>query len=236
MVKTGFRKKIKEEVNAMSTKMRRMLITLFASGILSVTALSHGLAANTASVYITLRCTATVSIELFSRPAGALVEKTTTYNFGNVSAASTYVSTAPIGVRNNSSGAITRWALDVTSIDNGWTMGSTPGLNRTTLYAKFSTATLSSTDFDVTNDTVPNTSQPGEAAKTYSLAQNYFYSYCKNYTEQTYTQDVSFVLPMSFDSAPEGRAERQLWLKILTPTAVENPNTVTTIVLRITAS
>ena len=125
--------------------------------------------------------------------------------------------------------------LDVTSIDNGWTLGSNPGLDKAVLYAKFSTATLTATDFDISKDTVPNTSQAGEAAKQYSLTRNYFYSNCNNYVDPTFSQDASWVLPITCDPAPEGKAERQLWLKVLTPTAVQSPNTTTTMILRITA-
>ena len=193
-------------------------------------------AADQGSAYLVLRCTGAISVELFDTAMGGLRGETTWYNFGDMSAASTATTVNPIGVWNNSVGAITRWQLDVSNVDNGWTLGSTPGIDRAVLYAKFSTATLTNNDFNVANDTVPCTAQPGEAAKPYSLTRNFFYEYCSDYVEPTYSQDVSFVLPKSFDPAPKGRAERQMWLMLKTPTAVQNANTVTTITLRITAS
>jgi len=193
--------------------------------------------AATDSAYITLRCTATVSVELFS---GGLYNAATYYNFGDVSAASTYTATHPIGVRNNSQGAITRWDLDVTGISNDpaggeWSLGNTPGLNRAVLYAKFSTRTLSSTDFDVANDTVTTTAQGAKRYELNAVSGNKFYDQIAAYVEPTFTTDCSRVLPSSYDPSPNGKAERHLWLKILTPTAIENANAQTTITLRITA-
>jgi hypothetical protein len=191
-------------------------------------------AVDQASAYLAVRCTATISVELFDTSMGGMLGETTWYNFGDVGAVSTAVATNPIGVRNNSSGLITRWELDVSSIDNGWTLGSTPGIDRAVLYAKFSTATLTADDFDMVNDTVPCTAQAGEAAKPYSSSMNFYYAYCSQYYDP-HVPDITRVLPMTYDPAPEGKAARHLWLKILTPTALENPNTVTTMMLRITA-
>jgi hypothetical protein len=140
-------------------------------------------------------------------------------------------------VRNNSQGAITRWELDVLEpaspyidVTTHWTLGSTPGLNRAVLYAKFSSSTVNAADFDMSGDTITSTSQ---GVKTYSGSA--FYSYCSQYIEPTYTVDNSLVLPNSYDSSLEGKSERQLWLKLLTPTAVESSNQVTNITLRLTA-
>lgn len=205
----------------------------------AITALSavQGFADQNTSAFLVVRCTTTLSVELFSRPAGGgLPAKTTYYDFGDMGAASTATTLNPIGVRNNSIGVISRWELDVLEsggvIDPGsqWTLGSTPGLNRATLCAKFSSSTITSTDFDMVQDTVPMTSQ---AAKTYSM--NSFYSHCDQYVQSSYTSDPSRVLPSSYDNTAEGKAERQLWVKLLTPTAIENPGVVTTIMLRITA-
>ena len=220
----------------MRNKLCRTLLVLLVSGIMSAIGISRVFAADSGTAYITLRCTATVSIELFSRAAGPLVAKTTYYDFGDVAAASTATALNPIGVRNNSQGAITSWQLDVTAVSGGWSLGATPGLDRAALYAKFSTATLTAADFDIVNDTVPNTAVTGEVAKPYSLISHYYYAYCSAYSEPTFSADVSLVLPTSYDASAEGKAERQLWLKLLTPTAVQNPNAPTTITLRITAS
>jgi hypothetical protein len=214
---------------------KKLLFLLFPAFLMAAFIVPGVFAADSGTAYITLRCTATISIELFSRTAGPLVAKTTYYDFGDVAAASTATALNPIGVRNNSQGAITSWQLDVTAVSGGWSLGATPGLDRAALYAKFSTATLTAADFDIVNDTVPNTAVTGEVAKPYSLISHYYYAYCSAYSEPTYSSDVSHVLPTSYDTSAEGKAERQLWLKLLTPTAVQNPNAITTITLRITA-
>jgi hypothetical protein len=219
--------------------MRKRLIYLGLFAVFGALALStRASAAGSANAYLVVRCTATISVELFSRAAGGgLPAKTTYYNFGDVAAASTATSVNPIGVRNNSQGAITRWELDVLEpaspyIDatTHWTLGSTPGLNRAALYAKFSSSTLTSADFNIVNDTVTSTSQ---GAKTYSAGS--FYSQCSQYIVPLFSTDASLVVPTSYDSSAEGKAERQLWLKLLTPTAVESANIESNIILRVTA-
>lgn len=209
------------------------LLAVFGTALLAQRA--H--AAGSDNAYLTIRCTATISVELFSRAAGGgLPAKTTYYNFGDVGAASTATAVNPIGVRNNSLGAITRWELDV--VESGgfidpvtrWTLGSAPGLNKAVLYAKFSTSTITTDDFNVLQDTVTSTSQ---GAKTYGYSN--FYSQCSQYTVPTFSSDASLVLPASYDASADGKAERHLWLKLLTPTAVESPNQETNITLRITA-
>ena len=220
----------------MKTLRNLLYPALVAAAIIGMSAM-RGFADQSASAFLVVRCTTTLSVELFSRPAGGgLPAKTTYYDFGDMGAASTATAINPIGVRNNSIGVISRWELDVLEsggvIDSGsqWTLGATPGLNRATLCAKFSSSTITSTDFDMVKDTVSTTSQ---IAKTYSMAN--FYSHCGQYLEPSYTNDPSRVLPSSYDSTAEGKAERQLWVKLLTPTAIENPGVTTTIMLRITA-
>ncbi|MFH1369144.1 MAG: hypothetical protein ABII64_08460 [Elusimicrobiota bacterium] len=191
------------------------------------------------SAYITIRCTATISIELFNRAAGGgLLEKTSYYNFGEVAAASTATALNPIGVRNNSTGAITKWELDVLEdggyIDQGaayqWTLGSAPGINKAAMFAKFSSTTLTNDDFDMSVDSLTTTTQ---GAKTYSMTN--FYSYCSQYLDSSYAGGANMVLPSTYDGSPEGKAERQLWIKMLTPTAVNGANQDITILLRLTA-
>lgn len=194
-------------------------------------------AATSEDCYITLRCTATISVELFSR-AGGLYDKTTYYAFGDVSAASTATATNPIGVRNNSLGAITSWELAISSIrvqgvGTQWpiSFGDTPGLNRMTMYAKFSTNTITSTDFDIVKDTV---SIEAQGAKTYNQGSGYFFDYCEQYTSPEWSYPSS-VLPLSYDPSADGPAERHLWIKLLTPTALEYSNRDISITLKITA-
>lgn len=222
---------------AMLRRIKQAALLLIPLFVVMAAGAEKAFADNPVSAYITIRCTATISIELFSRVAGGgLPAKTTYYNFGDVAAASTATAVNPIGVRNNSQGAITRLEMDV--LESGgyvdpitqWRLGSTQGLNRAVLFAKFSSSTITADDFNVSMDTVSTTSQ---GAKTYS--NNTFYGYCSQYIEPSYTSDASLILPVSYDGAAEGRSERQLWLKLLTPTAVESPNQVTNITLRLTA-
>ena len=189
------------------------------------------------NAYIVFRCTTTLSVELFD---GGLYNSTTYYNFGDVAAADTYVSANPIGVRNNSSGIISRWEVDVPEI-SGANLGidSEPGLCKMRVCVKFTTATPVSGDFDVVNDTVPYTgpqqgwATPTGPAKTYNTSN--FYWSCGSYIESSHSLDASRVYPISYDPALDGKAYRHMWIRLDTPTAVEGSNLETTITLRITA-
>lgn len=210
-----------------------LLLSAAAIGLGAVSA-SQAQAATTASAYITLRCTATVAIELF---ASEVSKATTFYNFGEVGAAGVYVSTNPVGVRNSGVGSIANWTLDITEItqDGGasaWVIGDTPGLNRIALHAKFSTRTLTSGDFDVARDTVPTTAQGAKAYRLDVVDGNQFYDQIAQYVESSFSTNAAKVLPVSYNAL---KSERHMWLKIQTPTAFENANALTAITLRVSA-
>ncbi|MFH1369145.1 MAG: hypothetical protein ABII64_08465 [Elusimicrobiota bacterium] len=224
---------------SMLRRLKQSLLLLVSAFVVATVCATAGYADNPQSAYITIRCTATISIELFNRAAGGgLLEKTSYYNFGDVAAASTATAVNPIGVRNNSQGAITQWELDVLEdggyIDQGaayqWTLGSAPGINKAAMFVKFSSTTLTNDDFDMAVDSLTTTTQ---GAKTYSMTN--FYSYCSQYLDSEYAGGANLVLPTSYDAGAEGKAERRLWIKMLTPTAVNGANQDVSILLRLTA-
>jgi hypothetical protein len=211
-----------------------LLLSAAAVGLGAISA-SQAQAATTASAYITLRCTATVAIELFS--GGSLPTSATFYDFGEVGAAGVYVSANPVGVRNSGVGSIANWTLDITEItqDGGasaWVIGNTPGLNRMTLHAKFSTNTLTSGDFDVALDTVSTTAQGAKAYRLDVVNGSHFYDQIASYVESSFSPNASKVLPASYSAT---KSERHMWLKLQTPTAFENANALTAITLRVSA-
>ena len=185
------------------------------------------------TAYITLRCTTTVSIGLVDEE---LYSAATYYNFGDVVAGSTYVATKPIGVQNQSDGAICRWELqlDPASLPGGWSVGNSPGLDRIAMFAKFSTKTLTTDDFDVNYDSV---SAAGTKLYSYNdYPYPIFYSFCDRYVDPTVAPhpvswDASRILPYTYN--PPEKSIRHLWVKIMTPTAISNPNQWVTLKLNI---
>jgi len=189
------------------------------------------------TAYITLRCTTTVSIGLVE---DALYNAATYYNFGDVVAGLTYVATKPIGVQNQSNGAICRWELqlDPASLPGDWTTGSSPGLDRIAIFAKFSTKTLTTDDFDVNYDSVSATGTKLYYYNQTTPSQSVYYSFCDYYVAANeaphpVSYDASRILPSSY--TPSTKSIRHLWVKIMTPTAISNPNQWVTLKLNITA-
>ena len=188
--------------------MKKLMKLAVVAGMLGMIGAVSGAYAGTTDVgYVVIRCTATVSVEVVAGLRNSVV----TYNFGDVSAGDVRTSTAAIGIRNNSQGAICNWFLNVQSITGGvtpWTLGQTAGLNRVAVMAKFSTATLTTSDFNVTADTMSAT------VKLYSTTN--FYSSCLEYTDPDWT-DIVKVLPMAYNPTASAR---HLWIRLDTPRAI----------------
>ena len=206
---------------------KKMIAAVVIAVVAGMVGTGVAFAAEQADAYITVRCTATISVTLFS---GGGYDAVTSYNFGDVSAAGVYVSTQPIGVQNNSIGAICRWDLQIANINNGtgtpWTVGATPSLNRMAMYAKMSTNTLTSSDFNVTVDTLAYTSD-----KQYNGTN--FYAACVDYTSPALSwTDETKVLPATIGALI---AQRHMWIRFDAPQAVSDQEQ-RTITVRITAS
>ena len=206
----------------MKYMMRAVAVVLMLLGMWSMVAQ----ASDKATAYITVKATATVSVEVYNGVGESGYPAVTGYNFGNVSAAQVYVSTNPIGVRNMSQGAICRWNIQIFNVQNlgthsAWDVANEAGINKFMLCAKFSTATLTTSDFNVATDTIAY-----QVDKQYNEGSN-FYAYCSAYMIPTSDWvnggDASKVLPRSYTTIKAaGKNERQMWLRLDTPLAIGN--------------
>lgn len=194
--------------DGMCRKLVRCLVLLGAVIALGMSAVP-AYAAESGTGYVVLRCTVTMSV--------SLVSGSTSYDFGDISAATTQYSTTPITFLNDSIGAICKWELNMDNASlEGWTLGNTPGLDQAAIFGIFKkTGQPSSSDFDMVNDTMSTTAVEYDAARYFDADYN-----------ADGHQDQGFrILPKAYADTVGKTAERKLWLKLLAPLAVTDQNT-----------
>jgi hypothetical protein len=214
MLKGLFKINRPDSVGAKGGVMKKSLLFLVAVAFSVVLFSGRVFAATTGTAEITLRCTTTLSV--------TLVANSTSFFFGDLSAAATSYSTSPITFRNDSVGAICKWDLNVDNASlNSWTLGTQPGLNQVALAGVFKkSGQPADSDFNMVADSFSVT------AKEYS-GSSYFNA---DYDSDGMNSDATKILPFGY--AGTG-ADRNLWLKIKTPLVVTDQ---TTRIIRITAT
>ncbi len=197
--------------------LRKMMLWLILAAIGLVTQASVASAAPSAAGYIVLRCTVTLSV--------SLIDGTSWYDFGDVSAATTAYSNTPITFVNDSAGAICTWELNIDNASlDGWTLSDAPGLDQFAMSGIFrKTDKPTPAMYDVNADTLSITS------KLYNDT---------NFHDADYAGDgngsAGVILPRTYADSIGRTAERQLWLKLMTPLAVTDQD-LRTIHLVVTA-
>ncbi len=197
--------------------MKKSMLLMVAVVLLSlVCSAVPALAAGSDTAEISLRCTVTLSV--------SLVGGSTSFYFGDLSAASTNYSDTPIVFKNDSTGAICRWDLNVENASlDGWDLGSAPGLDQVAIAGLFKKDNQPvDGDFDVVADSF------SVVAKEYNSTSYYD----ADYESDGYGNDAAKILPETY--AGTG-SQRKLWLKLQTPLAVTDENS-RRIQLTVTAS
>ena len=142
------------------------LFSLF--GLFGVLLVSDAQAATSDNGYVIVRCTITVSVQVLSLDSTWYVNGNAANGPGTTCNQSYVSGLSSITVMNNSSGAITKWQVYVSTIQNlgvasdpkgtgwtgdnptngGWSLASASGLNAAALFAVFKTSATELMDFD----------------------------------------------------------------------------------------
>ena len=187
---------------------RKMMVWLVLAAVGMVMNAASALAASSSSGYIILKCTVTLSV--------SLVDGASWYDFGDISAATTAYSATPIVFRNDSTGAICTWELNVDNASlNGWQLGNVPGLNQFAMSGIFrKTDKPTAAMFDVNADTFSVASKQYDSANFHDA----------DYDTDGYISQAGYILPRSYAETVGLSADRKLWIKLLTPLAVTDQN------------
>ena len=222
-------------------------VLLIAAVLLLGSSLAY--AGSSDTCYVTIRCTATLSIDIRDKDGNAAVGNAVLYEFGEVPLNATTISTTPVCiVRNDSLGAVERFKIYVSSVANGEFSGDDPDSGKF-LYNKASTTTFFNEGNGIDEvviwglfrknqppdskfgieDTLVGELTYGDAAGDPLSAGDED----DDYDDFGYNNDDGKVLPYSYSTS---KCDRKLWLKIHTPRAISKGADKAYIKIRATAT
>ena len=178
-------------------------MVLFAALLMTASSLAKPAYAgsDTCNAYIVLTCSVTLSVSLVTSTTGAFM-------LGNVSAGTTVYSSDGVVFRNDSTGAVCCWDLNIdTNTLNGWTLANTPALNQVAIFGVFQQSQNQS-NYDMSVDSF------SAFPKTYNAVTGVFA--CGSYAGYGAGAEGR-IIPYLVDPL---HSDRKLCIKMLTPTAV----------------